>query len=107
MSNNLGEKIAEFSMKRGLSQRELATMIGVTETTISRYIKGTREPKLEIISNLATVFGTTVDDLIGEQKIDDSKGSYPKIKKLIARNSKNLTMTEKRELIDVLLSEEE
>lgn len=107
MTNNLGKKISELSMQQGISQRDLATMIGVTETTISRYIKGTREPKIEILSNLATVLNVTVDDLIGDGVNDKDEEEYPQIKRLIARNSKNLTMMEKRELIDVLLSEEE
>lgn len=107
MVNNLGKRILELSMEQGISQRKLATMIGVTETTVSRYIKGTREPKIEILSNLATVLDTTIDDLIGDDTSSKNQEEYPQIKRLIARNSKNLTMTEKRELIDVLLSEEE
>ncbi|MGV3085296.1 MULTISPECIES: helix-turn-helix transcriptional regulator [Enterococcus] len=107
MSNNLGKRLLELSVEKGISQRELATMIGVTETTVSRYIKGTREPKIEILSNLATVLDTTIDDLIGEEKEEKNPEEYPQIKRLIARNSKKLTMVEKRELIDVLLSEEE
>ncbi|WP_407371908.1 helix-turn-helix domain-containing protein [Carnobacterium sp.] len=105
--NNLGKRILELSMEQGISQRKLATMIGVTETTVSRYIKGTREPKIEILSNLATLLDTTIDDLIGDDTSNKNQEEYPQIKKLIARNSKNLTMAEKRELIDVLLSEEE
>lgn len=107
MTNILGKRILELSKIQGISQRELATLIGVTETTISRYIKGTREPKIEILSNLAKVLDTTVDYLIGDSIGSDQYGEYPQIKKLIARNSKNLTMAEKRKLIDVLLSEEE
>jgi transcriptional regulator with XRE-family HTH domain len=90
-----------------LSQRDLASKVGVTETTMSRYINGTREPKIEILLNLSISLETTVDELIGNQDVDEEKQEYPQIKRLLARNSKNLTMTEKKELINVLLSEEE
>ena len=38
----------------GLSQRDLAKKIGVTESSISRYVKGDREPKFEIIVKIAS-----------------------------------------------------
>lgn len=37
----------------GLSQRDLAKKIGVTEASISRYVKGDREPKFETIVKIA------------------------------------------------------
>ena len=37
----------------GLSQRDLAKKIGVTEASISRYVKGDREPKFETIIKIA------------------------------------------------------
>lgn len=42
-----------------MTQRELATLVGVNETTISRYIAGDREQKPETIANIATVLKTT------------------------------------------------
>jgi len=107
MSSKLGENILERAKQLSLSQKEIATLIGVTDTTMSRYINGTREPKIEVLSNLATVLKTTVDELIGQQVADDGEDEFPQIKRLIARNSKNLSMSKKKELINVLLSEED
>ena len=45
MSKTLGERISEMLQKRGIQQKELAERIGITETAMSRYIAGTREPK--------------------------------------------------------------
>lgn len=105
MSLKLGEMIIDRSRKLGISQKELANLVGVTDTTMSRYINGTREPKIEILSNISSVLQISIDELVGQQRSESSEDEFPKIKRLIARNSKHLTMDKKRELINVLLSE--
>ena len=106
-SYNFKEKILTTAKERGYSQKKLAELIGVTETTMSRYINGTRQPKIEIIANLATVLQIDVDELLGTKQSENERMKFPQIKRLIARNSKEMTMKEKRQLIDLLLSEEE
>ena len=59
MSKTLGERISEMLQKRGIQQKELAERIGITETAMSRYIAGTREPKPDVIANMATCLHTT------------------------------------------------
>mgnify|MGYP004525105897 FL=1 len=50
MSKELGARISELLQKQGVSQKELAKRIGVTEAAMSRYISGTREPKPDVIA---------------------------------------------------------
>ena len=61
MSKDLGNRIAEMLSKRGITQKELASTIGVTEAVISRYVSGERDPKPETIANIATALRTTSD----------------------------------------------
>ena len=61
----LGTRISDLLEQQGLSQRELADRIGVTEVSMSRYIKGERTPKGPIIANIAKVLHTTSDFLLG------------------------------------------
>ena len=63
---------------------------------MSRYINGTRKPKLEILSNIAIVFNVSVDELIGVKIEKKEDNEYPKIRRLIARNSKIMTLEEKK-----------
>lgn len=49
----------------GITQREFAEKIGVTEVTISRYLSGERSPRIEIVSKIADFFNVTVDYLLG------------------------------------------
>ena len=43
MGKDLGLRISESLQKRGMTQKELAGRIGLTEAVISRYISGDRE----------------------------------------------------------------
>ncbi len=61
MGKDLGLRIAESLQKKGMTQKELSERIGVTEAVISRYISGDREPKPEMLANIATALHTTSD----------------------------------------------
>lgn len=99
MGKELGVRIAEALHLRNMTQRDLALRLGVSEGVISRYIAGEREPKPEMLANMATVLRTTSDFLLG---IESDEFDQPKICRLIARNAASLTEQEKKELINAL-----
>ena len=103
MGKELGLRISESLRTRGMTQKELANRIGVTEAVISRYISGDREPKPNILANIATALHTTSDYLLG---IDYEEFDHPRIRRMIARNASSMTEMEKKELIDALFGEE-
>ena len=49
----------------GLSKKEVAKMLGIHETTYGKYELGSRNPDLETLKQIAMLFGSTVDYLIG------------------------------------------
>jgi DNA-binding NarL/FixJ family response regulator len=51
--------------KHGMSQNELATLLGLSRTSISNYEIGNAEPSLTILSKIATILNTSTDYLIG------------------------------------------
>ncbi len=55
-----------------ISQRDLAKMSGLTEATISRYLKGERIPKLTDAITLANVLHVSLDYLSGLSEIPNS-----------------------------------
>lgn len=103
MGKELGSRVAETLQKRGMTQKELATLIGVTEAVMSRYVSGDREPRPEMLANIATALHTTSDFLLG---IENEEFSHPRIRRMIARNAATMTEQEKRELINALFGEE-
>ena len=102
MENTFGGRILDLLNKQNMTQKELAEIVGVTESVISRYISGDREPKPNMIANIATALHTTSDYLLGL----DEDYSYPKIFRIIARNSSKITKEERRQLLTALFGEE-
>ena len=103
LNNVCGKNISFYRNQMKLSQRELADRINTTEATLSRYVSGAREPKVEVLANIATALGTTSDYLLG---IETDEFSFPKVQRILARNSSSMTKEEKRELIDALFGED-
>ena len=96
-----GERIAMLLEIEGYTQRELASMIGVTEAALSRYLRNEREPKMEIIVNIATALNTTTDYLLSGK--DDAE-SFEETYRLVARGTSMMTDDEKMKLMKVLMN---
>lgn len=60
----LGTNISFWLEVRGISQRELAERIGVSEVSISRYVTGQRVPSAPTLYKISNVLGCTVEDLM-------------------------------------------
>ncbi len=103
MGKELGERISALIKNQGIQQKDLAEQIGITETAMSRYIAGTRDPKPDTIANMATALHTTSDYLLG---IDNDVFNFYKVRRVIARNASSMTDQEKKALIDALFGEE-
>ncbi len=101
--NTLGDKISELLKESGMTQRELASKIGSTEMTVSRYVRNERQPKAEILSKIAEALNTTTDYLLGRDIVNDDESEFMKIHRLIARNASKMTPEKKNELIRTLL----
>ena len=60
--------LKEIRLKRGMTQKELAISIGVTDAAICQYETGAREPDLETLRKLSDVLNCTLDELIGKRE---------------------------------------
>lgn len=52
-----GEKIARLRKGNGLSQEQLAEMLGISRQTVSKWENGTAVPTRENLSRIADSFG--------------------------------------------------
>lgn len=96
-----GKRVLDLLENIGYTQREFATMIGVSEGALSRYLKDEREPKMEVIANMATTLNTTTDYLLSGK---NDKKSFEETYRLVARGTSTMTDEEKTKLIKVLLN---
>ena len=103
MSKEFGERLASLLQKRGMTQKDLAELVNTTEATLSRYVSGDREPKADMLANLATALNTTSDYLLG---IERDEFDLPKVERLLARNASSMSEKEKKILISALFEEE-
>ena len=69
----LGEKIKLYRESKNMTQNEIAEILGVKATTISKYEAGTLEPNIESIKKLAELFKISIDEMLKEEDFDISK----------------------------------
>lgn len=103
MSKEFGQRLLRLLNKQGMTQKELAERINTTEATLSRYVSGDREPKAEMLANIATALHTTSDYLLD---IERDEFNFPKVERLLARNSAKMSEKQKHKLISALFGED-
>lgn len=64
-SINVSENIAKLRSERKITQEQLATFVGVTKASVSKWETGQSIPDVLMLPQLATFFDVTVDELIG------------------------------------------
>lgn len=64
----MGERIKEARKGKGLTQKELAQLIGSVTGTVQQYELDKRRPRPEQLQRLATVLGVSVEHLQGYEK---------------------------------------
>lgn len=64
MKNTIGQNIAFFRKKMGMTQEELSEKMNVTSQAVSKWENDLSYPDLECINRLSHILGTTVDIII-------------------------------------------
>lgn len=62
-----GEKLQNLRRKQGMSQQEVADLLGVTRQTISNWESGQGAPALDKAAELARCYHVSLDDLVSDQ----------------------------------------
>lgn len=76
-------RLKSLRESKGISQKELAEGIGVSDVMVSMYEQGKKNPSLDTITKIADYFNVSVDYLLGKELTD-------KDKKDIARDLNNI-----------------
>ncbi len=64
---NFGENLKKCRLQAGLTQTELAEVIGVAQPTIAEYEVGKKTPTLDKAIKIAKILGTTCEELFKER----------------------------------------
>ena len=60
----MGEKLKAVRLAAGLTQGQLAELVGVQQRDISRWENGHREPGVLIVKKMAQALGCSMDELV-------------------------------------------
>ena len=69
MENVLGKQIAFFRKDHGLTQEALANQLGVTNQAVSKWESGLSCPDVQLLPQLADLFGISLDSLFGRETV--------------------------------------
>lgn len=61
----LGKKLKELREDNGLTQKQLAEILGINSVTYLHYEKEQREPPLALLADIAKFYKVSVDYLLG------------------------------------------
>ncbi|EGK10197.1 MAG: helix-turn-helix transcriptional regulator [Firmicutes bacterium] len=66
---SFGQRLKELRKKRKITQAELAKVLGVDNTTISKWESNTYEPEMTAIKEIADFFNVSADYLLGRTNV--------------------------------------
>lgn len=90
--DSIGHRLKELRGKKGLSQNDIAQLLGISRPAYVSYESGTTKP-VRRLAQLAAILGTTSDYILTGNKKEEvptashSKDSYELIKLLLDDNS--------------------
>lgn len=101
-SLRLGENIANLRKNAGITQDELASFLGVTKASVSKWENGQSMPDILLLPEIATYFDVSVDELLGYEP-QLSKEQIQKIYGDLGESFANMPFEEVFEKCEVLV----
>ncbi len=92
------EKLKELRKEKGISLKELGSIIGAAESTMSLYENGKRQPDYETLLKLAEYFGVTVDYLL---RGENATERLPEELVILNRNAKKWSPEKREKLLEM------
>lgn len=68
--SDVSQKIRDLRMSKGITQVQLAEMLGVSKSVVSSYENSVHQPPYNILVRLANIFGVSCDYLLGVNQQD-------------------------------------
>ena len=64
---NINRNIIHLRRQKGMTQRDLATVLDVSCQAVSKWESGKCCPDIELLPTLARYFGVSMDELVGSE----------------------------------------
>lgn len=114
---SFGDRMKEARKRKGLTQKELAQLVNLQESSVSLYEGNKREPRLDTAENIASVLGVSINWLLGRSESDDAKininidslletltveKDWPEVINVLRRSGKKPTLEERRKIARII-----
>jgi MerR family transcriptional regulator, light-induced transcriptional regulator len=73
--NTLASNIKMLRTQKHMSQKELAELLAISQTSIAHYESGDRQPTIDTLIQLSSVFEISIDELVGNVKTHKTRKS--------------------------------
>lgn len=73
MTIHIGDTIKHLRKEKNMTQETLADFLGVTNQSISKWERGEAYPDITLLPAIAAFFGTSVDNLLGINQIEQER----------------------------------
>ncbi|PEF14602.1 hypothetical protein CON87_34240, partial [Bacillus cereus] len=94
---NFSERLKELRLEFGITQQDLASVIGVTEGAIRKYENNSGKPRSSNLEQLAKFFNVSVSYLLGETNIKSGSEIDDVMEKLnVPRQEETLSFAKKK-----------
>lgn len=67
---DFGNKLYEYRTQKGLTQKELGKLLGVTDKAVSKWETGESKPRLDKMTQITQLFDTSIDQMLGSETQD-------------------------------------
>lgn len=98
---DLGARIAHLRKEEGITQVQLAELLGTSQQTITAYEVGRRRVPVSSLPKIAKLLGVSVEALIGEEAKPGKRGPAPKLQQQLERITR-LPKTQQRFVMQVI-----
>ena len=95
---NIGEKIAQLRRDAGMTQEALASRLVISPQAISKWERGIANPDLELIPEIAKLFGISTDEFLGlasprarENELESRVSSLERLLSILTEKDDNAT----------------
>ena len=100
---DIGKQIARYRKEKHITQEQFGEAVGVTNRTVSKWESGVSLPGVDLIPQIASALGVSLDQLFGEKTKEESKELSQIIKEaVLSVVNESLTDTLREVLEDVL-----
>ena len=103
----LGQRIAQLRKEHGLTQAQLAELLGISQQQVASFEAGRRRVPVSVLPTLASTLAVAVQDLVGTPTSTAKRGPTPKLQRQLERLSRLPKAKQKfvSEMLDTVLQQ--